>query len=58
MLPQTIVMIHGAGGGGWEYALWQPIFRAAGYRVIANDLQPVPAGLAVTTFADYLMGVK
>ena len=58
MLPKTIVMIHGAGGGGWEYALWQPVFTAAGYRVIANDLQPVPAGLAATTFADYLAQVS
>ena len=40
----TIVCIHGAGGGGWEYAKWDPIFRAAGYRVIANDLVPVAAG--------------
>ena len=57
MLPQTIVMIHGAGGGAWEYDLWQPIFTAAGYRVIANDLQPGPAGLGATTFADYLAQV-
>lgn len=57
MLPQTIVMIHGAGGGGWEYDLWRPIFTAAGYRMIANDLQPVAAGLAATTFDDYLAQV-
>ncbi len=54
----TIVCIHGAGGGGWEYAKWDPIFRAAGYRVIANDLVPVAAGLADTHFDDYLAQVK
>ena len=48
-----VVCIHGAGGGGWEYALWQPPFTAAGYNVIANDLQPAPAGLAATTVDDY-----
>ena len=57
-MSATMVCIHGAGGGGWEYALWQPIFTAAGYIMIANDLQPAPAGLAATTFADYVEQVK
>ncbi len=51
--PQ-IVMIHGAGGGGWEYAYWKPIFEKAGYRVIAKDLDPVAGGLEKTTFEDYV----
>lgn len=54
----TIVCIHGAGGGGWEYALWQPLFTAAGYPMIAHDLQPAPAELAATTFDDYVDQVK
>jgi pimeloyl-ACP methyl ester carboxylesterase len=54
----TIVCIHGAGGGGWEYAKWDPIFRAAGYRVIANDLVPIATGLAGTRFDDYLAQIK
>jgi pimeloyl-ACP methyl ester carboxylesterase len=54
----TIVCIHGAGGGGWEYAKWDPLFRAAGYRVIANDLVPGAAGLAATHSDDYLAQVK
>lgn len=53
-----IVCIHGAGGGGWEYALWQPVFNAAGYRVIANDLLPATGGLAATGVADYLQQVQ
>ena len=28
------VMVHGAGGGGWEYFLWEPVFERAGYEVI------------------------
>lgn len=56
-MTKTVITIHGAGGGGWEYEMWQPVFTAAGYRVIANDLQPVPAGLAATTFDDYLTQV-
>ncbi|MEZ4657724.1 MAG: alpha/beta fold hydrolase [Caldilineaceae bacterium] len=48
-----LICIHGAGGGGWEFAKWQPIFTAAGYQVIANDLEPAVGGLAATTFDDY-----
>ena len=57
-MAATLVCIHGAGGGGWEYALWQPLFTAAGYTMLANDLQPVAAGIAATTFADYVEQVK
>lgn len=50
----TAICIHGAGGGGWEYAQWEPIFSAAGYSVIANDLRPIAAGLAATQVDDYV----
>lgn len=53
-MSATIVCIHGAGGGGWEYAKWKPTFTAAGHRVIANDLMPAAAGLTATTYADYV----
>lgn len=49
-----IVCVHGAGGGGWEYELWRPVFEQAGYPLIAFDLQPAAAGLAATTTDDYL----
>lgn len=49
----TAVMIHGAGGGGWEYVMWEPVFERAGYRVIARDLEPAAEGLARTTLDDY-----
>jgi pimeloyl-ACP methyl ester carboxylesterase len=52
------VMIHGAGGGGWEYDRWKPIWEKAGWKVIAPDLMPSKGGLAKTTFADYAAQVE
>lgn len=54
----TVVMIHGAGGGGWEYDLWKPVFEKAGYRVVARDLLPAVGGLGATRFEDYLRQVQ
>ncbi len=53
----TVVMVHGAGGGGWEWDLWKPVFESAGWQVIARDLKPVKAGIAHTTFNDYVRQV-
>ena len=50
----TVIMVHGAGGGGWEYRFWTPIFQKAGWRVIARDLLPAKGGLANTTAEDYV----
>jgi pimeloyl-ACP methyl ester carboxylesterase len=53
--PKSVaVMIHGAGGGGWEYRSWRPVFEKAGYRVVAPDLMPAKGGLAKTTLEDYV----
>lgn len=57
-MSNIAIMIHGAGGGGWEYARWQPVFTAAGYQVIANDLVPTTGGLHTTTFDDYCCQVR
>ena len=35
------VFVHGAGGGGWEWAIWQRVFAAHGWRSVARDLLPV-----------------
>jgi pimeloyl-ACP methyl ester carboxylesterase len=48
------VMIHGAGGGGWEYRFWNPVFEKAGYRVVAPDLVPIAGGYEKTQFDDYV----
>lgn len=57
-MPTTAIMLHGAGGGGWEYERWQPPFTTAGYGVIANDLLPAGGGLRATTFDDYCQQVR
>lgn len=48
-----LVCVHGAGAGGWEWAIWARVFAARGHAVIAPDLMPAAAGLAATRFADY-----
>ncbi|SDQ95090.1 Alpha/beta hydrolase family protein [Pseudoxanthomonas sp. CF385] len=50
---RAALLVHGAGGGGWEWNLWRGVFEAAGYRVEAPDLMPAPAGLSATRFGDY-----
>lgn len=47
-------MVHGAGGGGWEWSRWRAVFEAEGWQVDAPDLQPAEAGLEATGFSDYL----
>jgi pimeloyl-ACP methyl ester carboxylesterase len=54
----TVVMIHGAGGGGWEYDYWAAEYRKAGWTVVAKDLVPAKGGLEKTAFADYVQQVK
>lgn len=51
------VMIHGAGGGGWEYDKWRPVFTRAGYEVVAKDLVPVKGGYEATRLEDYVAQV-
>jgi len=48
-----VLCIHGAGGGGWEWGIWQRVLGTRGWRVLAHDLMPGSAGLAATHFADY-----
>lgn len=50
---RAALLVHGAGGGGWEWTLWRGVFEAAGYRVDAPDLMPVRAGLPATQLGDY-----
>lgn len=51
-------MIHGAGGGGWEFELWRPVFERSGLKVLAPDLMPTGDGLAATTFSDYVQQIE
>lgn len=52
------VFVHGAGGGGWEWALWARVFAARGWSVLAPDLQPAADGVAATRWGDYREQVR
>jgi len=49
-----VLMIHGAGGGGWEWNVWRRVFAAAGHAVATPDLQAVVAGVTPTRWQGYL----
>ncbi|MGJ4730605.1 alpha/beta fold hydrolase [Luteimonas sp. SDU101] len=55
---RSVLMVHGGGGGGWEWVVWRRVFEAARLQVHAPDLQPSPRGLAQTGFDDYLAQVR
>ncbi|QDH69384.1 alpha/beta fold hydrolase [Marilutibacter alkalisoli] len=52
------LLLHGAGGGGWEWAIWQPVLEAEGIAVHALDLMPVAAGLQATRLDDYVVQAR
>lgn len=56
--PFAAVFVHGAGGGGWEWAVWARVFAAHGHPVLAPDLRPGPGGLAATSLDDYAAQVR
>lgn len=45
--------IHGAGAGGWEWAVWRRVLAARGIDVLAPNLVPASEGLVATRFTDY-----
>jgi acetyl esterase/lipase len=51
--PVTVVCVHGAGGGGWEWGIWARVLAVRGFAVIAPDLMPASDGIERTSFADY-----
>ena len=56
--PGSVLMVHGGGGGAWEWAVWRGVFESAGLRVHAPDLQPAAGGLEATGLRDYLAQVR
>lgn len=56
--PRTLLGVHGAGGGGWEWDLWRPLFAAAGWSLQSPDLQPAAGGLEATGFTDCLQQLR
>jgi len=53
-----VLFLHGAGGGGWEWNIWQRIFQAHGFNVHAPDLLPSSAGLEKTSLQEYSQQVQ
>jgi pimeloyl-ACP methyl ester carboxylesterase len=51
------LLIHGAGGGGWEWNVWRRVLAAAGVASTAVDLQPHRDGLLATRWSDYVAQV-
>lgn len=52
--PPAALLIHGAGGGAWEWAIWSGVLAAHGVDARAPDLGSSAHGLAVTTLDDYV----
>ncbi len=52
-----VICVHGAGAGGWEWAIWARIFAVYGFDVLAPDLMPSRGGLAATRLEDYRIQV-
>lgn len=55
---RSALLIHGAGGGGWEWNLWRGVLIARGLQIDTPDLRPAPAGLRGSGFDDYLTQIR
>lgn len=53
----SALLVHGAGGGAWEWRVWTDVFAAAGIQTVALELMPVAAGCAATGLDDYVAQV-
>lgn len=61
-LPPAL-LVHGAGGGAWEWQIWQRVFATQGVSTHALTLQPYPGdsaerGFPNTSYALYLQQVQ
>lgn len=54
---QHVLMIHGAGGGAWEWNIWQRILIANNWQAHTLELNPKEDNIAETVFRDYLQQV-
>jgi pimeloyl-ACP methyl ester carboxylesterase len=52
------LLVHGAGGGGWEWTVWRGVFNAHGIDVASPDLHASTDGIAATLIADYVAQVR
>lgn len=51
------LLVHGAGGGAWEWEAWAPALIARGIKPLAIELTPAAGGLERTRYEDYLAQV-
>ena len=51
----SILLVHGAGGGVWEWNRWRAVLQAHAVSVHVIELEPIPAGLAANCFQDYVL---
>jgi pimeloyl-ACP methyl ester carboxylesterase len=51
-------LIHGAGGGAWEWNRWRAVLEAHAIAVQVMELHPVAQGLAATELQDYAVQVQ
>lgn len=52
------LLVHGAGGGVWEWNRWRGVLQAHAIAVQAVELQPTAQGLAATTLQDYAIQIE
>jgi len=52
-LPEAL-LLHGAGGGAWEWRLWAGVLACEGFSLRVPDLVPGANGLERTGLSDYL----
>lgn len=55
---RAALLVHGAGGGGWEWNVWRGVLEAAGFQVAAPDLVSVRGDVAATRLQDYQAQVR
>ena len=54
----SVLLVHGAGGGAWEWSVWGAVLQAHGLQAQAIDLQPMTAGLSSTALRHYELQVR
>lgn len=52
------MLIHGAGGGAWEWNRWRGVLEAHAIATRVLELQPAAQGLAATALQDYAAQVR
>jgi len=54
----SALLVHGAGGGAWEWQAWAAVLQAHGVLAHAIELQAGHAGLASTCLQDYALQLR